>query len=354
MATGRARWLAREPVRILLLAVATALVGWLCWLLALPFLPALTWALVLAVLAHPIHRALLAHVRHESLAAALAVAAVVVLIGLPTAFVVTQIANQAAATLEGLRDGSAQRWWGDALDQFSILRTLMDWIDQHLDVRAQLEHLSEQVVTAARGVLSGSVYAVFSWLITLYLLFYFLRDRGAVLDALRRFLPLSRRESEKVFQRVNDTIYAIVFGSLAVGMVQGALAGLMFGLLGLPAPLVWAVVMAFLAMLPVLGTAIVWVPAVIGLAMSGHWGKALILLVWSGTLVALIDNLLYPVLVKSRLRLHTVPVFIAVVGGLLVFGAAGVVLGPVVLALAVALVDLWHQRLVQAEEDGGG
>jgi predicted PurR-regulated permease PerM len=102
--------------------------------------------------------------------------------------------------------------------------------------------------------------------------------------------------------------------------------------------------MAVLAVVPVLGAFVVWVPAALFLALTGSWGKALILVGWGGLVVSLIDNLLYPVLVGQRLRLHTLPVFIAIVGGLALFGSAGLVLGPVTLAITVALVEVWRRR----------
>ncbi len=148
---------------------------------------------------------------------------------------------------------------------------------------------------------------------------------------------------------MRDTIYATIYGTVAVALVQGALGGLMFWWLGLPAPLLWGKVMALLAIVPIFGAFVVWIPAAIFLALEGSWGKALILVAWGGIVIALIDNLLYPSLVGNKLRLHTVPVFIAIVGGLAVFGAAGVVLGPVTLALAVALIDIWRRRTA-----GGG
>jgi predicted PurR-regulated permease PerM len=131
--------------------------------------------------------------------------------------------------------------------------------------------------------------------------------------------------------------------------VQGALGGLMFWWLGLPAPIVWGVVMAVLAILPMFGAALVWVPAAGFLAIEGDLDKALLLTAWGTLVVGLIDNLLYPVLVKGRLRMHTVPVFISVLGGLFAFGATGVVLGPLILAVAIALLEIWRRRMADGD-----
>ena len=126
--------------------------------------------------------------------------------------------------------------------------------------------------------------------------------------------------------------------------MQGVLGGLIFWWLGLPAPILWGAVMALLAIVPVLGAFVVWLPVAIFLAASGQWGQAVILALWGTVVVGLIDNLLYPILVGKRLRLRTVPVFFAIVGGLAVFGAAGVILGPVILALTDAILEIWRRR----------
>jgi predicted PurR-regulated permease PerM len=128
----------------------------------------------------------------------------------------------------------------------------------------------------------------------------------------------------------------------------------MFWWLGLSGAFLWGVIMGLLAIVPIFGAFIVWVPASIYLAMQGDWIKALILAIWGGVVISLIDNVLYPVFVGKRLRLHTLPVFFAIVGGLLVFGMSGLVLGPLVLALAIALLNIWWWRTSagRAPEDG--
>jgi predicted PurR-regulated permease PerM len=191
---------------------------------------------------------------------------------------------------------------------------------------------------------TGSVSAIADLLITLFALFFFLRDRRPALRVMRSLVPLSEAETDEVFGRVVDTMYATVYGTLVVALVQGLLGGLMFWVLGIPGALLWGAVMALLAIVPVLGAFIVWVPAALFLALEGSWGKALILTVWGAGVISLIDNLLYPLLVGKRLRLHTLAVFIAIVGGILLFGSAGLILGPVTLAVTVALIDIWGRR----------
>lgn len=116
----------------------------------------------------------------------------------------------------------------------------------------------------------------------------------------------------------------------------------MFWWLGLPMPVLWGFAMGLLAVVPVLGAFIVWVPAALFLALDGEFGKAVILTLWGTIVIGGVDNLIYPILVKNRMRLHTVPAFIAIVGGLLLFGASGLLLGPLVLTITMFFLEIWR------------
>jgi predicted PurR-regulated permease PerM len=123
----------------------------------------------------------------------------------------------------------------------------------------------------------------------------------------------------------------------------------MFWWLGLPSPVLWGVVMGLLAIVPVLGAFVVWIPAAIVLALQGMWLKAILLTIWGTVVIGLIDNLLYPALVGKKLQLHTLAVFFAIVGGLMVFGASGIIIGPAMLSFTVALIDVWRRRTAGGE-----
>lgn len=341
-------WFTSERIMVLVLAVITAFFFYLSYQLVLPFLPPLTWAVAIAVVAYPAHAWMQRRLKNRSLVAALAVVAVTVTILAPAVFVVTQVGNDAAQSAGKIKEALAEGRWRDFIDRNEMLAPLAEWIDREINVKEQVEKASGDIASGAKKVISSSIYIVTGFLITLFLLFYFFRDREIILGSLRRSFPLSPRENEKVFSNVRDAIYAIVYGTLMLALLQGTLGGLMFWILGLPSPLLWGTVMAVLAVLPVLGAAIVWIPAALFLLVEGSPEKALILVAWGCIAIGLIDNLLYPLVVKNRLRMHTVPVFIAVIGGLVTFGAAGIVLGPVVLAITVVLADVWRQRMAQS------
>ena len=148
----------------------------------------------------------------------------------------------------------------------------------------------------------------------------------------------------RLYTRVDDTIHATVYGTLAVSSMQGLLGGLMFWFLGMSAPLLWGVMMALLAVVPVLGTFVIWAPAAVFLAMEGEMTKAITLVAWGAIAIGLIDNALNPYLIGNRMRFHTLLVFISIIGGLALFGASGIILGPLLLAIADALLDVWKRR----------
>ena len=159
----------------------------------------------------------------------------------------------------------------------------------------------------------GSVRGVVELLSIFFSLFYFFRDFRQCVGMVRSLLPLSRKEADHVLSRLRDTIHATVFGTVAMSAIQGTLGGMMFWWLGLQSPVLWGVVMGLLAIVPVLGAFVIWIPAAIVLALQGMWLKAILLTVWGTVVIGLIDNLLYPVLVGKKLQLHTPAVFFAIV-----------------------------------------
>jgi predicted PurR-regulated permease PerM len=335
----------RPAVRAMGLAAATLLGAALCVVVVYPLLAPLLWAAVLAMVARPLHRRVEQHIHNRSAAAALVVAALAVLVALPFAFVASQLLQEVADVAARMKSGEVSRLWHEALARQPLLATLVRWIERHVDLESLVTQWTGGTAGLLQRLLAGSIAGAAGWLIMFFVLFFFLRDRVRLLEAVERYLPLTRAEMPELFKVAADTVHAIVWGSLAVALLQGTLGGLVFWWLELPAPLVWGAVMALLAMLPVLGAAIVWVPAAAWFALQGQWSDALVLTAFGAIVIGLIDNLVYPLIVKDRLHLHAVPVFVAIVGGLIVFGASGLVLGPLLLAVTDTLVKIWRRRL---------
>ena len=337
-------WESRGHIQSLLLIVVTAAGLYLCYRLLLPFLPALTWALALAVLFTPLHRWIETKQRRPSVAAGVSVVLVALIVAVPATLVGQRLIMETVKGVEHIKTKVESGTWRRSLEAQPRLAPLADWIERTVDVPGLAKDLAAWVTKTAGAIVKGSMVKAVGFCLIFYILFYFLRDRRVLLQSVRSLSPLTSGEMDRLLVRIGDTIYATVYGILTVAGVQGLLGGLMFWWLGLPTPLLWGVVMGLLAVVPVLGAFIVWIPAAIFLALDGSWGKALILTVWGGVVVAGIDNLLYPYLVGNRLKMHTVIAFISLVGGLIVFGASGLILGPVVLTITMVLVEVWRHR----------
>jgi predicted PurR-regulated permease PerM len=196
---------------------------------------------------------------------------------------------------------------------------------------------------AERSVLSaGSSGAIIQTFFVIFTMYYFFRDGENISRTVRDTLPLERAQADSIMTRTREVIDASVYGVITIAAIQGTLGGLAFWILGMRSAIIWAVVMTFLSMVPMLGAFIVWVPAAIYLALSGHYVKALMLAAWGTLVIGMIDNFLRPKLVGSRTRLHELLIFFSVLGGLNVFGVLGVVLGPVVMALTLSLIDVYR------------
>ncbi|MDZ4394138.1 AI-2E family transporter [Cypionkella sp.] len=334
------------------LAVAVIVGILLCVLIAWPFLGAITWALTLAILFSPLHVRVEKVVRHPNIAALLSTAIVIVVVVVPAIFVVERLITEAASGILSLQARVESGELQALLDSHPSLAPLESWIDRQFDLPSMMASVATWLSNIGATFVKGSLLQAVEVFITFYLLFYFLRDRLAAKTMIKAWLPLTPPETEQLLRRVVETVHATVYGTLAVAAVQGTLGGLMFWVLGLPTPLLWGLVMGLLSIVPVLGAFIVWIPAAILLILDGSWARALILAAWGGIVVGGIDNVLRPMFVGNRLRLHTIPAFISIVGGLLLFGAPGFILGPLAATMTVLLVEIWmrHETSSQTSE----
>ncbi|MCR5859432.1 AI-2E family transporter [Mesorhizobium sp. J428] len=325
---------------------ATAIAGAaLCILMIWPFVGAITWALALAILFVPAHARIERRIGNPTVAALISVAILVIVVAVPAVFVIERLMSEAATGATSLQRRVVAGELRTMLDSYPRLAPIGAWIEHQLDLPALAASLATWLSNIGATFVRGSVLQVVEVALTFYLLFYFLRDRHAAKAIIRSWLPLTPAEDDRLFRRVFDTVHATVYGTLAVAAVQGTLGGLMFWALGLPAPLLWGLVMGLLSVIPVLGAFVVWIPASLILALDGSWGKAVVLALWGAVVVGSIDNILRPILVGNRLRLHTVPAFISMIGGLTLFGAPGFILGPLAVTVTMLIMEIWSARL---------
>jgi len=247
----------------------------------------------------------------------------------------------AAGAAAGLLDpnspylGPAVRWLGQYVDVTKL--------GSQQFIAERLKGVSGAIASRTLGFVGGAVGFIVEVFFVIFTMYYLFRDGESMRAAAYDMVPLSDNKAREIFDRTGEVIGASVYGVLVIATIQGVLGGLAFWVLGLPSPLLWGVVMIFLSMIPMLGSFIVWVPAAIYLALTGEWGKAVMLAVWGALVIGSVDNFLRPKLVGERTRLHELLIFFSVLGGLQVFGVLGIVLGPVIVAITIALLDVLRQ-----------
>jgi predicted PurR-regulated permease PerM len=202
----------------------------------------------------------------------------------------------------------------------------------------------EYLATELGRVIRNIVVFLFELFVMLFALFYFLRDGDSILDRFRLFLPFEEKMTDRMLTEARELIFASVTTSLVIAGVQGVICGAAFAIVGLGSPIFWGVVMGFLSLLPVVGAWPVWIPGALWLFSTGHAVRALILIAICGALGATIDNILRPMLLGGRASLNGLLVFISVLGGIAVFGVLGVVLGPIVVATTVGMLDVYSGK----------
>jgi predicted PurR-regulated permease PerM len=184
-----------------------------------------------------------------------------------------------------------------------------------------------------------TILGIIAIVVALFVLFFFLRDGEWMVARAMALVPLDDRRQARLLGHLADVTRAVVLGSLVTAAAQGLLLGIGFALAGVPSPVFFGVIAVGAALVPMLGTTLVWIPAAIWIGVSGHWGAALFLIVWGVAAVSAADNVIRPLFISSRAKISTLPVFIGLLGGITAFGAIGIFLGPVVIALVLALLE---------------
>jgi predicted PurR-regulated permease PerM len=251
-------------------------------------------------------------------------------------------------TQEGAEMWKQEPWVQKLLSWWSMLGVELAGLNLQIDWKGLLVEgakvSSGALVAQVTGVAQNLLLFVANVIVVLISLFFFLRDGADFCHRLRKLLPMDQEHQERLFGNIVNAMTAVVHGCLVVAIIQGLLSGVAYWLLGVPFAIIWGVVTAFFALLPVGGTTIVSVPASIYLFLQGETVRALILLAWSLGVVGTVDNILKPMFIGSRLKLPILLLFFGILGGLAVFGALGLILGPVLFALLAALLDLYSEE----------
>jgi predicted PurR-regulated permease PerM len=331
------------------------------FLILTPFLKAITWAVILAILVYPVYAWLLRKLQRRATTAALIVIVGITLLVIVPGFELAWfLADETVALVQTVRsmlsDEGLAAWkqgpYGQRLVALWDLVSfqLMDFKINWKEVLLQGAQASSGfLVVQVKGVAQNVLLVTVNFIIALITLFFLLRDGAGFFRRVQRLLPMDREHQQRLFKNITDTVLAVVHGSLVVAMIQGLLAGTAYWLAGVPFAVLWGVLTAFTSLLPVGGSTLVSIPVSIYMFVIGEPLKGVLLLLWCLGFVGTIDNVLKPLLIGNRLGLPVLFLFFGILGGLALFGALGIVLGPVIFALLRALLDLYIEEYSAAE-----
>jgi predicted PurR-regulated permease PerM len=334
---GLKEWeLARVRVYLLLLLAAGGVyvVGLMLW----PFLPAIVTSAVLATLVYPIHRRFEDWLGQRDLAALLGTIAIFCLVLVPLVALSLVLLNELQARIAWLSR--------EAADLLAPEGRIAQWVDAWmahagledtpgLQIAQPLQHLASYLAGRTLALVTGLGGWMLQAIAALFTLFYLLRDAEGLMRAVKWAIPLDDQQSERLVSRAREVIFATVFGSVVIAVVQGVVGGLIFWAVGLPGAALWGTIMALLSFLPVVGPFLVWLPAAGLLFATGEVFRGIVLILAGALVISNVDNLLRPVLISGRAALHPLVVFFSILGGAFVFGAVGILVGPVLFVLAL-------------------
>lgn len=328
----------RQYFFLILLFGAAALV----FALFFPYLQPLAVAAALAVVFRPMHRKMQRHLKGSAGAAAfLTVVVAIGLVLVPVLILGSLVFIEASGLVTYLRSGG---YGGVGDDIVNKLSQYLPGLRSNL--ASYVQDIGASVAGNVRGILSGTVSALFSFFISAIAFFYILKDGDRFTAAFAKISPFKESSDYQILDRLETAVNAVVTGTVVVALVQGILAGIGFAIFGLPSPALWGGVTIFAALIPGVGTSLVLIPGVLYLLYTGFPIMSLGLLAWGVLFVGLIDNILRPWLIGRSFNVHPFLVLLSVFGGLHLFGPLGIILGPISLAALVVLLDLSDHYLV--------
>jgi predicted PurR-regulated permease PerM len=332
---------------------ALLLLGYFVFRIVEPFLIPLAWSAVVAIFFTPIHERIEKKLKPTP-AALVSTLGVTFLLVVPSLFLGAYTAKQAidatakaqaALTHQGSTATDRVEGWLKSKLPESMRDT--DFSEQ---LRQGAEKAASYLASRLTGLLKNLVTFFVDLFLMLFALFFMFRDGHEVVRGVRHLLPFDSDIQTEMLEESRELIFASVAVALVIAAMQGALGGLAFTLVGISSSLFWGVLIAFFSLVPVVGSALIWIPAAIWIGLNGHWGKAIVIVAICGGVAGVADNIVRPVLLRNRTRLNELLLFVSVLGGIEMFGLLGIVAGPTIMAAAMGVFRVYMEHRDELED----
>jgi predicted PurR-regulated permease PerM len=343
----------KRQIGLVVFVACVVIVLYIFFLILRPYLSYLVWGALLAVIANPLNRRLRTRLANDNLRAFVMTVIVVAVIIVPVVLLTLGLVSEAANMYTSFREASAAGkfdfllkpesfHWNERITGFLKPYVDLSRIDIEAWISENLKHLTTYLAGKVSAVVGNVSMAIVSFVFIIFSTFFFLRDGDRIAAYVFNVLPMSDDLRESLATHQREVVEASIYGSLIIAAVQGGLGMLIFYLLGLPSPLFWGVVMAFLSVIPLVGPWVVYLPATAVLVLTGAWIKGVILLGFGAVVVSQSDNFLRPFIVGKRARIPTLILLFSVLGGLRLFGVLGLLLGPIIASVVLTLITFYR------------
>ncbi|HEY6389616.1 MAG TPA: AI-2E family transporter [Candidatus Acidoferrum sp.] len=330
---------------------AILLLGYFVFLIAEPFLVPLAWSAVLAIFFYPLHEKVQQKMKPTA-AAMTSTLGVTLLLIVPALLVLLLTAREALVATAQIQSQMAVHGQGP---NEGLVMHAEEWIRMRLPQSLQGIDMSDPVEQAAErtasflgarftGLLKNLVSFFVDLFIMIFALFFMFRDGEEIVHGVKHLLPFDEDIQTDMLEESKELIFASVAVGLLVAVIQGVLGGISFAITGISAPIFWGALIGFFSLVPVVGSALLWVPAALWLGFNGHWGRALLVVAICGGVSTIADNIVRPMLLRNRTRLNELLLFIGVLGGLEAFGLLGLVAGPTIVAAAMGVFRVYMEH----------
>jgi predicted PurR-regulated permease PerM len=319
------------------------LLAYLTYLIVAPFLSSLAWAAVLVILTYPVYERLIPRFGH-TVAALATTAGVLLVIMVPLIFVMIAFVRQGVQAVHILQFKfqanhfiAATRFWQRLQERFPELGTT-DLTDS---LREYGQRAASFVASKLGAILQNTAAFLFHLFVTVLVMFYLYRDGESLMTRFREVLPFGGVNRDRMLSDARQLIFASVTSSLLASATHGFLGALAFAAAGVEAPIFWGVMMGFFSFIPVVGSALIWIPVAVSLIIAGHWIRGVAVLILCAIIVTVVDNVVRPWLISGRTEVGGLVIFLGVLGGITSFVLLGLILGPVVLAMVAILLEVY-------------
>ncbi len=352
--------LRREHIALAIFIVLIVIACYLFYAIFRPFLASIIWGAVLAGVFHPLNSLLGRRIKRHNLRALIMCIIVVAVIIVPAVVIALGLIGEVTSAFpkfkQAIESGQLDfllkprtYGWNEKIQQLLGNHIDLSSLDLESIIGKNIERLTAFLLQQVSNFVGNFSAAIVSFGLAVFSMFFFFRDGERLVRRLRELLPMSEDLKTSLTGRLKEVIEASIYGGVLVAAIQGILGGLIFWIIGLPSPIFWGTVMAVLSLIPIVGPYLIYIPASIILILAGSWIRGAILFALGVLVVSQSDNLLRPIIISSRTRIHTLVLFFSILGGLKVFGLLGIILGPVVASVVLTLLEVYKPILGKSE-----